>query len=179
MVLELWRDVVMKAILERFSPVALKVLSDEKVQALLTQALNLQADMRQNIEAQVKLVARTLELVTRDELSSLRVVVKNLESDVTRLRDEIVRRQAAAAQAAAAQAASAPAPAPKVAAAPAPAPAPKAAAAPKPAWKAAAPKVVAPKPVAPKPVAPKAPRAPKVVAPKAAPAKTPRPRAKA
>ena len=82
MVLELWRDVVMKAVLERFSPVALKVLSDEKVQALLTQALNLQADMRQNIESQVKLVARTLELVTRDELSSLRVVVKNLDAEV-------------------------------------------------------------------------------------------------
>lgn len=115
MVLELWRDVVMKAVLERFSPVALKILSDEKVQALLTQALNLQADMRQNIEAQVKLVARTLELVTRDELSSLRVVVKNLDAEVARLKEELAKRQAEA------QAAR-PAPAPKAAAAdPAPA----------------------------------------------------------
>ena len=76
MVNQLWRDVVMKAVLERFSPMALKVLSDQRVQTLLTQALNLQADMRQNMEAQVKLVARTLELATRDELASLRTVVK-------------------------------------------------------------------------------------------------------
>ncbi len=125
MVLELWRDVVMKAVLERFSPVALKVLSDEKVQALLTQALNLQADMRQNIESQVKLVARTLELVTRDELSSLRVVVKNLDAEVARLKDELAKQQAAAAEAqaaakAAAKEAAKPQPVPK------PQPAPKA-----------------------------------------------------
>jgi len=88
MMMDIWRDVVMKAVLERFSPIALKVLSDTRVQSLLTQALNLQADMRQNIEAQVKLVARTLELVTRDELSSLRVVVKNLEAEVVRLKKE-------------------------------------------------------------------------------------------
>ena len=96
MVLELWRDVVMKAVLERFSPVALKVLSDEKVQAMLTQALNLQADMRQNIEAQVKLVARTLELVTRDELTSLRGVVKNLEAEIARMKGELGKQQAVA-----------------------------------------------------------------------------------
>ena len=89
MIADMWRDVIMKAVMERFSPIVLKVLADSRVQALLTQALNLQADMRQNIESQVKLVARTLELVTRDELSSLRSVVKNLESEVTRLRAEL------------------------------------------------------------------------------------------
>jgi septal ring factor EnvC (AmiA/AmiB activator) len=112
MMVDLWRDVVMKAVLERFSPMALKVLSDERVQGLLTQALNLQSDMRQNIEAQVKLVARTLELVTRDELSSLRQVVRNLEGEVTRLRDELEKARQAA-------------PAPKKAAAPEPAPEPE------------------------------------------------------
>jgi len=91
MVADLWRDVVMKAVLERFSPIALRVLSDERVQNLLTQALNLQADMRENIEAQVKLVARTLELVTRDELTSLRNVVRDLEAEVARLKDELAR----------------------------------------------------------------------------------------
>jgi BMFP domain-containing protein YqiC len=95
MVADLWRDIVMKAVLERFSPLALRVLSDERVQTLLTQALNLQADMRENIEAQVKLVARTLELVTRDELSSLREVVKTLEAEVTRLREELKAAEAA------------------------------------------------------------------------------------
>jgi BMFP domain-containing protein YqiC len=95
MVADLWRDIVMKAVLERFSPLALRVLSDERVQTLLTQALNLQADMRENIEAQVKLVARTLELVTRDELSSLREVVKTLEAEVVRLREELKAAEAA------------------------------------------------------------------------------------
>ena len=89
MIADMWRDVVMKAVMERFSPIVFKVLADSRVQALLTQALNLQADMRQNIESQVKLVARTLELVTRDELGSLRSVVKNLESEVARLRAEL------------------------------------------------------------------------------------------
>ena len=93
MVTELWRDVVMKAVLERFSPMALKILSDQRVQALLTQPLNLQADMRQNMEAQVKLVARTLELATRDELASLRMVVKALEAEVNRLQGELAKRR--------------------------------------------------------------------------------------
>ena len=96
MVFELWRDVVLKGVLERFSPLALKVIQDEKVQALLTQALNLQADMRQNVEAQVRLVARTLELVTRDEMSSLRAVVRSLETEVARLKEELARQAAAA-----------------------------------------------------------------------------------
>jgi septal ring factor EnvC (AmiA/AmiB activator) len=122
MMIDLWRDVVMKAVLERFSPLALKVLSDERVQTLLTQALNLQADMRENIEAQVKLVARTLELVTRDELSSLRQVVRTLEAEVNRLRDELDKqRHAAAARAAKPAPAPEPAPEPE----PEPEPAPK------------------------------------------------------
>ena len=104
MMVGLWRDIVMKAVLERFSPMALRILSDVRVQTLLTQALNLQADMRENIEAQVKLVARTLELVTRDELSSLRDVVKTLEAEVARLRGEVKLHDATA---------SAPAPVPK------------------------------------------------------------------
>jgi len=118
MVVDLWRDVVMKAVLERFSPIALRVLSDERVQNLLTQALNLQADMRENIEAQVKLVARTLELVTRDELSSLRNVVRDLESEVSRLRHELSRSRSEA------TAAPEPPPPPKPAPTPAPKPAP-------------------------------------------------------
>lgn len=95
MVFELWRDVVLKGVLQRFSPIALKVIQDEKVQGLLTQALNLQADMRQNVEAQVRLVARTLELVTRDEMSSLRAVVRSLETEVARLKEELARQAAA------------------------------------------------------------------------------------
>lgn len=121
MMVDLWRDVVMKAVLERFSPMALKVLSDERVQGLLTQALNLQSDMRQNIEAQVKLVARTLELVTRDELSSLRQVVRNLDGEVNRLRDELEKaRQAAPAAPKKPVAAPEPAPEPAPESAPAP-----------------------------------------------------------
>ena len=107
MMLDLWRDIVMRVVLERFSPVMLKVLSDERVQTLLAQALNLQADMRQNIEAQVKLVARTLELVTRDELSSVRAVVKNLEAEVANLRSALERERAAREKAEAAVAAAA------------------------------------------------------------------------
>ncbi|MBL6974347.1 MAG: hypothetical protein ISR64_01325 [Deltaproteobacteria bacterium] len=144
--LDIWRDVVMKAVLERFSPIALKVLSDQRVQTLLTQALNLQADMRQNIEAQVKLVARTLELVTRDELSSLRAVVKSLEAEVNR-----IRRPAA------------PAPAPAV-------PTPKPEPVKKPVAKKAPAKKKAP---ARKPVAKKVPAAKKPAAKKSAAKKTP------
>lgn len=95
MMLDIWRDVVLKAVLEQFSPLALKVVTNPQVQALLTQALNLQADMRQNIEAQVKLVARTLELVTRDELTSLRAVVKELEAEVERLKAKVREAQSA------------------------------------------------------------------------------------
>lgn len=121
MVAQLWRDVVMKAVLERFSPMALKILSDQRVQALLTQALNLQADMRQNMEAQVKLVARTLELATRDELASLRIVVKSLEAEIGRLQAELAKVRADAPKPEPAK----PAPAPKPEPAPAPRPAPK------------------------------------------------------
>jgi len=95
MMFDIWRDVVMKAVLERFSPLALKVLTNPQVQALMTQALNLQADMRQNIESQVKLVARTLELVTRDELTSLRAVVKELEAEIARLNERLKEQEAA------------------------------------------------------------------------------------
>lgn len=83
------RDVLAKAALTKFSPLALKIFSNPQVQALMTQILNLQSDMRQNIEAQVKLVARTLELVTRDELTALRAVVKELEAEVERLKAEV------------------------------------------------------------------------------------------
>lgn len=93
--LDIGRDVVLKAVLEKFSPIALKVVTNPQVQALLTQALNLQADMRQNIEAQVRLVARTLELVTRDELTSLRAVVKELEAEVERLKAQVRAQEAA------------------------------------------------------------------------------------
>lgn len=92
--LGIWREVIMKAALERFSPVALRILGDERVQALLGQMLNLQADVRENLEAQVRLVARTLDLVTRDELTSLRAVVKELEKEVGRLKDELAAARA-------------------------------------------------------------------------------------
>lgn len=133
MVAQLWRDVVMKAVLERFSPMALKILSDQRVQALLTQALNLQADMRQNMEAQVKLVARTLELATRDELASLRIVVKSLEAEIGRLQAELAKVRAEAPKPEPAKPAPAPKPEPATAPKPAPKPrAPKAAAEPAP-----------------------------------------------
>lgn len=95
MLTDLWRDVLLKVFLERFSPIALKVFSNPQVQALMTQILNLQADMRQNIEAQVKLVARALELVTRDELTSLRAVVKELEAEVERLKEQLKKAEEA------------------------------------------------------------------------------------
>lgn len=112
MMLDILRDVILKAALERFSPIALKVVTNPQVQALLTQALNLQADMRQNIEAQVKLVARTLELVTRDELTSLRAVVKELEAEIERLKAQL-RTQEVAAEPQAAAETPPPDPAPK------------------------------------------------------------------
>ena len=89
MLLEIWKDVLMKIAMEKFSPIAMKVLSNPQVQALLTQVLNLQADMRQNIEQQVKLVARSLELVTKDEVQSLREVIKELEAEVEKLKAEL------------------------------------------------------------------------------------------
>jgi uncharacterized protein YlxW (UPF0749 family) len=89
MLIEIWKDVLMKVAMEKFSPVALKVLSNPQVQSLLTQVLNLQADMRQNIEQQVKLVARSLELVTKDEVQSLREVIKELEAEVEKLKTEL------------------------------------------------------------------------------------------
>jgi len=89
MLLEIWKDVLMKIAMEKFSPIAMKVLSNPQVQALLTQVLNLQADMRQNVEQQVKLVARSLELVTKDEVQSLREVIKELEAEVEKLKAEL------------------------------------------------------------------------------------------
>ena len=72
--------------MERFSPMVLKILTDPRVQALFVEVLNLQSGLRENIEGQVKTVARTLDLATRDEVTGMRDVLKALETQVTELK---------------------------------------------------------------------------------------------
>jgi len=82
----LWNEVIIKNLMERFSPMVLKILTDPRVQALFVEVLNLQSGLRENIEGQVKTVARTLDLATRDEVTGMRDVLKALETQVTELK---------------------------------------------------------------------------------------------
>jgi len=90
----LWNEVILKNLMERFSPVVLKLLTDPRVQSLLAEVLNLQSGLRENIEGQVKTMARTLDLATRDEVTGVRDVLKALEAQVSDLKAALAEKEA-------------------------------------------------------------------------------------
>ena len=90
----LWNEVLLKTLMERFSPVVMKLLTDPRVQSLLAEILNLQSGLRENIEGQVKTMARTLDLATRDEVTGVRDVVKALEAQVAELKKALDEKNA-------------------------------------------------------------------------------------
>ena len=110
------------------SDVTLKVLSNRQVQGAMLRAINVRAEARDLVESRLQGVASALDLVTHEDVASLKRIIRDMEEQIDELREELDTARA--------DNAAEPAPA-KVEEAPAPAPEKKAAA---PKKKAAAPK---------------------------------------
>ena len=76
------------------SDATLKVVGDPRVQRVMMRAINLRADAREVVERQVKEVAAALDLVTREDVASLKRTIRDLEDTVEELRDELADSQA-------------------------------------------------------------------------------------
>ncbi|MBP47385.1 MAG: hypothetical protein CMH53_05560 [Myxococcales bacterium] len=81
------------------SDATLKVVGDPRVQKVMMRAINLRADAREVVEKQVKEVAAALDLVTREDVASLKRTIRDLEDTVEELRDELSETQEQAEQA--------------------------------------------------------------------------------
>ena len=78
------------------SDTTMKVIGDPRMQAAMMRAINLRADAREVVERQVQGVAAVLDLVTRDDVASLKRTIRDLEDMVEELRDEVGEAQAEA-----------------------------------------------------------------------------------
>ncbi len=75
------------------SDATMKVVGDPRMQAAMMRAINLRADAREVVERQVQGVAAVLDLVTRDDVASLKRTIRDLEDMVEELRDEVGEAQ--------------------------------------------------------------------------------------
>ena len=71
------------------SDTTMKVVGDPRVQSAMMRAINLRADAREVVERQVQGVAAVLDLVTREDVASLKRTIRDLEDMVEELRDEV------------------------------------------------------------------------------------------
>lgn len=101
------------------SDAAIKVVSNPKVQGAMLKAINARGELREAVERRVSNLATALDLVTRDDVATLRRTIRNLEDTVEELREELddarttaeaAGKTAADAKAAAAAASAAPEP---------------------------------------------------------------------
>lgn len=101
------------------SDTAIKVVSNPKVQGAMLKAINARGELREAVERRVSTLATALDLVTRDDVATLRRTIRNLEDTVEELREELddarttaeaAGKTAADAKAAAAAATAAPEP---------------------------------------------------------------------
>ncbi len=109
------------------SDVTLKVLSNRQVQGAMLRAINVRAEARDLVESRLQGVATALDLVTHEDVASLKRTIRDMEDQIDELREELNTARAAKAAAAAAPA---PEPEPKAARKPAKKAAKKAAAKP-------------------------------------------------
>lgn len=71
------------------SDTAIKVVSNPKVQGAMLKALNARGELREAVERRVSTLATALDLVTRDDVATLRRTIRNLEDTVEELREEL------------------------------------------------------------------------------------------
>ncbi len=75
------------------SDATMKVVGDPRVQTAMMRAINLRADAREVVERQVQGVAAVLDLVTREDVATLKRTIRDLEDMVEELRDEVGEAQ--------------------------------------------------------------------------------------
>ena len=71
------------------SPQTMKLLSNPNVQKAMMRAINLRADLRETVQKNVSTWARNMNLVTSDEVLSLKRTIRELESTLERMRREL------------------------------------------------------------------------------------------
>jgi BMFP domain-containing protein YqiC len=84
------------------SPQAMKLLSNPNVQKAMMKAINMRSDIRMTMQRRVSSFAKNMDLVTREDVSRLKQTIRDLESTVSRLKSDLEKKPAPAAQAAAA-----------------------------------------------------------------------------
>ena len=71
------------------SDTTMKVLSNQQVQSAMMRAINLRAEARDLVESRIQGVATALDLVTHDDVASLKRTLRDLEDTIEELRDEL------------------------------------------------------------------------------------------
>lgn len=71
------------------SDAAMKVVSNPRVQGAMLKALNARGELREAVERRVSTLATALDLVTRDDVATLRRTIRNLEDSLEELREEL------------------------------------------------------------------------------------------
>jgi len=71
------------------SDATMKVLSSKQLKTVVVKAINLRAEARDAVEQRVRDVAEKLELVTRDDVASLKRSLRDLEDHVADLRQQL------------------------------------------------------------------------------------------
>ena len=90
MVFERIKKASMKAAM---SPTAMKLLSDPRIQKVMMKAIQLPGEVRQTLEKNGQNIAEVLSLVTKEELSSMRRTIRDLQSEIESLRNELAYEQ--------------------------------------------------------------------------------------
>ncbi len=79
------------------SDTTMRVLTSPQVKQAFVTVVNFRAEARDLVEKQVKDVAKSLDLVTRQDVAKLRKTVRDLQDHLDELRDQVSEAQAAAA----------------------------------------------------------------------------------
>lgn len=75
------------------SEATMRVLNSAELRNAVVTAINLRAGAREVLEARVKELAATLELVTREDVAHLRRSMRDLEDHIAELREQLERAQ--------------------------------------------------------------------------------------
>jgi polyhydroxyalkanoate synthesis regulator phasin len=78
------------------SDAAMKVVSDPRVQGAMLRAINMRGELREAVERRVSTIATALDLVTRDDVATLRRTIRDLEDSVEDMREELDEARTAA-----------------------------------------------------------------------------------
>lgn len=87
------------------SPTTMKLLANPNVQKAMIQFFTIRANVKNQIDSQLKTTLRRFSIVTTDELNKMKKQVQTLQANVDRMKREAEKAKEAAAAAAAALAA--------------------------------------------------------------------------